>query len=454
MDLDAASDALLHGGGAAPAAAPCDGDRDARILAFRAKVREEGGERREGHDWGWIGGNEALTFLPHTLRRPPRPPPPPRPRARAAPRAAPTSRPLPSAPLRVLDAPDLVDDFYLNTLAWSSSGTVAVGLGRDVYLWSSTDSTVSLLPRGTTGGAAATLAEDEYISSVAWAGDGRHLAVGVAGGSAGAGGAVQLWDAGAGRQLRVLRGHAARVGALSWSGSSLASGGRDSVVLTHDVRARDHVTARLAGHAGEVCGLAWSACGALLASGGNDNTVRVWRPPALGAASTRAAHVFADHTAAVKAVAWNPLQPALLATGGGAADKRIAVYNTHTGARVASVDTGAQVCALAWAPSGRALYSSHGYSAMPGAPSNAVCAWNYPSLTKTAQLDGHTARVLHMALSPDGASVATAAADETLRFWRVAAEEEGGGASGAGLLGKKVGVGARRPGTMAAVTVR
>ena len=305
---------------------------------------------------------------------------------------------------------------------------------------------------GTTGGAAAALAEDEYISSVAWAGDGRHLAVGVAGGAAGAGGAVQLWDAAAGRQLRVLRGHAARVGALSWSGASLASGGRDSVVLTHDVRARDHVTARLAGHAGEVCGLAWSACGAHLASGGNDNTVRVWRPSALGAASTRAAHVFADHTAAVKAVAWNPLQPALLATGGGAADRRIAVYNAHTGARAASVDAGAQVCALAWAPSGRALYSSHGYSATRGAPSNAVCAWAYPSLTQTAQLDGHTARVLHLALSPDGACAATAAADETLRFWRVAAGGEG--APGAGLPGKKVGVGARRAGAMAAVTVR
>lgn len=43
MDLDAASDALLHGGSSAPAAAPGDGERDARILAFRAKVRE--GER-------------------------------------------------------------------------------------------------------------------------------------------------------------------------------------------------------------------------------------------------------------------------------------------------------------------------------------------------------------------------------------------------------------------------
>lgn len=36
-----------------------------------------------------------------------------------------------------------------------------------------------------------------------------------------------------------------------------------------------------------------------------------------------------------------------------------------------------------------------------------------------AELKGHTARVLHLAQSPDGATVVSAAADETLRFWKV-----------------------------------
>ncbi len=31
---------------------------------------------------------------------------------------------------------------------------------------------------------------------------------------------------------------------------------------------------------------------------------------------------------------------------------------------------------------------------------------------------GHMARVLHMALSPDGSTVVSAAADETLRLWK------------------------------------
>jgi cell division cycle protein 20 (cofactor of APC complex) len=45
--------------------------------------------------------------------------------------------------------------------------------------------------------------------------------------------------------------------------------------------------------------------------------------------------------------------------------------------------------------------------------------WKYPSMVKVAELTGHTSRVLHMAQSPDGTTIVTAAADETLRFWRI-----------------------------------
>ena len=35
-----------------------------------------------------------------------------------------------------------------------------------------------------------------------------------------------------------------------------------------------------------------------------------------------------------------------------------------------------------------------------------------------ASLRGHEARILHLVLSPDGQTVASAGADETLRFWK------------------------------------
>lgn len=45
-------------------------------------------------------------------------------------------------PYKVLDAPSLQDDFYLNLVDWSKSNILAVGLGSSVYLWSAYTSKV------------------------------------------------------------------------------------------------------------------------------------------------------------------------------------------------------------------------------------------------------------------------------------------------------------------------
>ena len=38
---------------------------------------------------------------------------------------------------KILDAPDIKNDFYLNLLDWSSKGVLAIGLAERVYLYSS-----------------------------------------------------------------------------------------------------------------------------------------------------------------------------------------------------------------------------------------------------------------------------------------------------------------------------
>jgi len=45
-------------------------------------------------------------------------------------------------PYKVLDAPDLQDDFYLNLVDWSSNNILGVGLGTCVYLWNAVTSKV------------------------------------------------------------------------------------------------------------------------------------------------------------------------------------------------------------------------------------------------------------------------------------------------------------------------
>jgi len=57
-------------------------------------------------------------------------------------------------------------------------------------------------------------------------------------------------------------------------------------------------------------------------------------------------------------------------------------------------------------------------------------------MEKIATLTGHTYRVLYLAMSPDGASIVTAAGDETLRFWNVFPKSRSNkGALGSGVIG-------------------
>lgn len=305
---------------------------------------------------------------------------------------------IPQTQDRILDAPDLLDDYYLNLLDWGSNNLIAVALGRSVYLWNASSGSVEELCECPDDG--------NYISSVSWASDGSHLAVGTADAK------VQIWDVTRMKQVRELVGHSHRVSCLAWNGTILTSASRDSTIVNWDVRKRKDqaCVSVLRGHEQEVCGLKWSQSGQQLASGGNDNNLCIW------GADFNLQHKIPAHQAAVKAVAWCPFQSNLLATGGGTADRHIRFWNTHTGAMVNQIDTGSQVCSLQWSRHEREILSSHGFS------KNQLCLWKYPSMAKVAELTGHTARVLHMAQSPDGSSVVSASADETLRFWRVFGE--------------------------------
>ena len=305
-------------------------------------------------------------------------------------------RRIQKVPFKVLDAPALQDDFYLNLVDWSSQNVLAVGLGSCVYLWSACTSKVTKL---------CDLAQaEDMVTSVAWAQRGTHLAVGTNKGE------VQLWDTIKCKKIRTLGGHSARVGTLNFSGASLASGSRDRLVYIRDVRIQPQYTHRLAAHKQEICGLKWSSDEpAYLASGGNDNKLLVWDIKN----SCQPICKFAEHSAAVKAIAWSPHQHGLLASGGGTADRCIRFWNTLSGVGLHHIDTGSQVCNLAWSKNCNEIVSTHGYSL------NQIVVWRYPSMSKVVTLTGHTFRVLYLAMSPDGSTIVTGAGDETLRFWQL-----------------------------------
>ena len=288
-----------------------------------------------------------------------------------------------TAPERVLDAPGLVDDYYLNLLDWSSGNQVAIGLERNVYVWSAESGTVSCLLE---------TAADTYVSSVKWSGDGAYVGVGLGSGE------VQIWDVEEGTKLRSMHGHDTRVGVMGWNKHILSTGARSGLVYNHDVRVAQHKVAELVSHTSEVCGLEWRADGAQLATGGNDNLVSIWDARSLGAPKFQKT----NHRAAVKALSWCPWQPNLLATGGGSYDRHIHFWNTTTGARTNSIDTGSQVTSLRWSNHYKEIVSSSGF------PDNSLSIWSYPTLVRNVEIPAHETRVLHSCLSPDGQMLATA----------------------------------------------
>lgn len=179
------------------------------------------------------------------------------------------------------------------------------------------------------------------------------------------------------------------------------------MILQRDIRTPPlQSERRLQGHRQEVCGLKWSTDHQLLASGGNDNKVGTptphWpglslslppgqpplragvervhpqgtpsedrdggrRHPGLTAtapqllvwnhSSLSPVQQYTEHLAAVKAIAWSPHQHGLLASGGGTADRCIRFWNTLTGQPLQCIDTGSQVCNLAWSKHANELVS-------------------------------------------------------------------------------------------------
>ena len=307
---------------------------------------------------------------------------------------------------KVLDAPNMVDDFYLNLLDWSSQNVLAIALNQTAYLMDVSNKNISWIqPKS----------NDWLITSLCWMNYNKsYIAIGMENG------AVEIWDTEIRKFVRELGGHSSRVSSLSWNKNVISTGSLDSSIINHDIRWRDHIVSKFEDHSKEVWGLKWSFDGNQLASGSNDNTLWIWDVNM----NNKPKFMLTQHKAAVKALAWCPLESNLLASGGGTKDKSIKFWNTDTGTELWGLKTSAQICSLIWSKNSKEIVSSHGYE------KNELFVWKYlpqkadSPILKTAELWGHESRVLHLALSPNGTTVASTAPDETLRFWKVFQSDE------------------------------
>jgi len=298
-------------------------------------------------------------------------------------------------PYKVLDAPELQDDYYLDVVNWSKENILAVGLGKSLYLWVASNSKVIKLKE---------FAGSDSVTSVAWSPEGELLAAGSHKGF------LHVWDYKANKEIFKSKIHNSRVGTISWHPYSflLSTGSRDKIINHTDIKMGSLVNKSI-GHKQEVCGIRWSPDGQYISSGGNDNKVLIWSQGKLNNPSLK----FTQHKAAVKAMGWSKHQNGLLATGGGTTDRCIKLWDVTTGQLKGSIDSGSQVCNMIWGVNSNELVTTHGYS------NNYIAVWKPNPLKCIAQLAGHLSRVVYLSMSPDGESIVTGSGDETLRFWQV-----------------------------------
>ena len=330
-------------------------------------------------------------------------------------------RKIPKTPFRVLDAPNLIDDYYLNLLDWGKENIIAVALSDEIYLWNDTKAKASLLMTYTNNNSISEDISNNIITSLSWMENGINLGIGLPDGI------IQLWDINKKIKIREIFAHNNRVSCLSWNNNILSSGSKDRYIKNFDIRIKVPEISKIKKHKQEVCSLKYSIEGDLLASGGNDNIVYIWDIRNLknnifnflfnentnNPYEIKPYSINNLHQAAVKAMNWCPWKRHVLGTGGGSKDKSIKIYSCDCNKLIKNINTGSQVCSLIWNEKEKEIISSHGFN------KNQIIIWNYEKSKKICELKGHMNRVLYMTKSPDENVICSGSGDETLRFWKI-----------------------------------
>jgi WD40 repeat protein/serine/threonine protein kinase len=236
------------------------------------------------------------------------------------------------------------------------------------------------------------------------------------------GGVLRIWDARTGALLRKIAGHTHRLSAVVFSpdGRSIATASFDRTVKVWD-RPTGQLLQTLSGHTGVISGLAFSHDGRrLFSSGGEDKTIKVWDPQTGEEVLNLRGHTLFCHGMAVCPTG------ARLASAGKDGTIRIWDGTPLTGLEgVESVtyEHGHEVWSVAFSPDGS-------YLASASWGERTVRVWDAGSRTllHTSTLPPNILNLFHLAFSPDGKRIATAAASNerqaVVNIWEAATGRE------------------------------
>ena len=91
----------------------------------------------------------------------------------------------------------------------------------------------------------------------------------------------------------------------------------------------------------------------------------------------------------------------------------IKVWNVNTLSMVESIDSGSQVCNIAFSKISNEFVTTHGYS------ENCILLWDSTKMDVISTIRGHSDRVVYLSVGPNGERIVTGSGDEKLMLWKI-----------------------------------
>ncbi|HZO72794.1 MAG TPA: NB-ARC domain-containing protein [Ktedonobacteraceae bacterium] len=224
---------------------------------------------------------------------------------------------------------------------------------------------------------------------------------------------VRLWNAKTGQSLNTLQGHANWIWSVAWSpsGEYIASCDEDMTIRLWDVNAK-HCFQAMGGHTNRIRSIAFAPDGRTLASCSEDQTARLWSFKGglclwTFQASSSEATPLALPANRVWSVAYSP-SARVIATGN--EDQTVRLWDVETG-ECLHILKGHEgwVWSVAFSPDGTLLVS--------GGEDTAIRIWDTATGECKGHLRGHTSRIWSVAISADGNAVAGGGDDQVIFLW-------------------------------------